>query len=110
MQSKLLKLAVDSTAEEYWEKYFGTYGKQWVRKIPHRIAHALIAKSAELADAAHATKINVRPLAHAITKTGVRVEGTFRYATQGRTVARVFHAEFNHSGELKNIDSLPLAV
>lgn len=108
MQTALQKLAIDASAAEYWSKYFGAYGKQWVRKIPHRVAHALIARSAELASAEHATQISVQHIGHALTKDAMHLEGTFRYTAGEQAVSRLFRASFTHDGELQSIDSLPI--
>ena len=111
-QATQLRTAVDSTAEDYWESYFGTYGKQWVRKIPRRVATALIARTAnlqpgaaaELAAQAVVTPIMPRPV---ITQERVFLEAALDLTENGRTTRRLFCAEFDHEGKLLSLDSIP---
>lgn len=106
------RTAVDATAEEYWEQYFGPYGKQWVRHIPRRVATALIARTAnlrpgeaaELAQKAVVIPIMPRPV---ITKDRVFLEASLDLTQGGKTTRRLFCAEFDHDGKLLSLDSIP---
>lgn len=106
------RTAVDSTAEDYWETYFGPYGKQWVRKIPRRVATALIGRiaglqpgaAAELAAQARVTPVMPRPV---ITQDRVYLEAALDLTQGGKTTRRLFCAEFDHEGKLLALDSIP---
>ena len=103
------RIAVDSTAESYWETYFGPYGKQWVRKIPRRVATALLQRSAGLkpgeaataAEGATVIPLMPRPV---ITANRVHIEGAVDFANGSR---RLFSAEFDHDGRLLALDHIP---
>lgn len=110
------KLAVDSTAEDYWETYFGPYGKQWVRKIPRRVATALVQRTAGIrpgeaaaaAQSAVVIPIMPRPV---ITAERVHLEGVVDLKqADGSTTRRLFAAEFDHDGRLLSLDSIPAPV
>lgn len=104
------RIAVDTTAEDYWETYFGPYGKQWVRKIPRRIATAVAQRTASQDSAATAPSaarvvpVMERPV---ITADRVIVEGAVDLVTDGKTARRLFTAEFDHVGRLLSLDSIP---
>ena len=105
------KIAVDSTAADYWESYFGAYGKQWVRKIPRRVATALVQRTAGLSPGAAATAAEravVVPIARpTITAERVYLEGVVDLVQDGRKTRRLFSAEFDHEGRLLALDSIP---
>ena len=108
----LHRQAVDATAEDYWEKYFGEYGKQWVRKIPRRIAHALLRRTASAQvqgralDAAMATA-RIHTLGHVVQANGgLATEGVL-YCDAPQLV-RPFRAEFDAEGVLIHLASLPV--
>lgn len=110
------RIAVDSTAEDYWEHYFGPYGKQWVRKIPRRVATALVQRTAGLRPgeavmaAAHARVVPIMPQP-VVTRDRVYVEGTVDMPDAGGAVTRrLFSAEFDHDGKLLSLDSVPAPV
>lgn len=116
MPREMNRQAVDSTTEDYWEEYFGPYGKQWVRKIPRRVASALIQRTAgrlseNEAQEAYATA-SVHPFTDApsISGSGVTFEGVLRYRRANREVSRLFRADFDHEGRLRGLDSLPAPV
>ena len=106
------KIAVDSTTEDYWESYFGPYGKQWVRKIPRRVATAIVQRTAglrpgaaaTLAEGARVVPIMPRPV---ITPDRVYIEGAIDLTESGRASRRLFSAEFDHDGRLLALDSIP---
>lgn len=110
------KQAVDSTTEEYWAAYFGPYGKQWVRKIPRRIAQALAQRTAGLdADAttrmAASTTIVPLTAGPVITTDRVFIEAAAdSISADGTKSRRVFVAEFDHDGKLLSIDSVVAPV
>lgn len=107
------RIAVDNTAEDYWETYFGPYGKQWVRKIPRRVATAVVQRTAGLRPgeaSAVAEKTVVIPLMPrpVITAERVYLEGACDIPqADGTTTRRLFSAEFDHDGRLLAIDSIP---
>lgn len=109
------KQAVDATTEDYWEEYFGPYGKTWVRKIPRRVATAVIQRTAskrpgeaaELAATARVIPIMKRPV---ITKGRVVIEGIVDVTENGRIARRLFSAEFNDEGRLLALDSVPVPL
>ena len=116
MPRENIRQAVDTATEDYWEQYFGAYGKQWVRKIPRRVASALIQRTAGRVSVEEAAAANrsasVRPL-HAppiITDESVRVEGLLQYKRGNHQVTRLFCATFDHDGRLRELDSLPASV
>jgi hypothetical protein len=43
-EQRILKVAVDSVAEKYWEQYFGEYGKVWVQDVKRRIKADYVAE------------------------------------------------------------------
>lgn len=43
-EQKILKQAVDSVAENYWEQYFGEYGRIWVQDVKRRIKADYVAE------------------------------------------------------------------
>jgi hypothetical protein len=105
------RVAVDGTAEDYWESYFGTYGKQWVRKIPRRVATALLSRTAglqpgaaaELAAQARVIPVMPKPV---ITEDRVYLEAALDLPTESGTSRRLFCAEFDHDGRLLALDSV----
>lgn len=106
------KIAVDSTTEDYWETYFGPYGKQWVRKIPRRVATALVARTAgvrpgEAAAIAQSAKVIPIMAQPVITKERVHIEGAIDLVQNGVPSRRLFAAEFDHEGKLLSLDSIP---
>lgn len=111
------KHAVDATAEDYWESYFGPYGKQWVRTIPRRVATALIQRTAGLRPGEAATAAVgavVVPIAPpVVTAERVLLEGAADIIDgAGTPTRRLFSAEFDHDGRLVALDSIvaPLAA
>lgn len=98
----LVKWAVDSTAAEYWSKYYKEYGKSWVRDIPRRVKKAM----ADNTKVAHAELGVVTPVGGSVTADGVFLEGKFRTATGEQ---HLFYAEFDHEGAVKRFDSVKLA-
>lgn len=109
------KIAVDRVTEEYWEQYFGTYGKQWVRKIPRRVATALIQRTAGMRPGQAsdlAARAVVVPLTEApvITQDRVFIEAALDLEQNGAKTRRVFCAEFDHEGRLLALDSIQAPV
>ena len=105
------KTAVDATAEEYWSSYFGDYGKAWVRKIPHRVASALLQRTAKLepsqaleqAKAAHVFPLGNEPV---FDGPSVHVEGVSLFPRPGQPLRRLFRATFDAStGALQSLES-----
>jgi hypothetical protein len=99
----LTKWAVDSTAKEYWTKYYKEYGKSWVKDIPKRVKRAMATNQ----KVAHADFGVVTPVGTSVTADGVFLEGMFRAAGSGEQF--LFYAEFNHEGKIKRFDSTKLA-
>jgi hypothetical protein len=87
----LHKKAVDSTAADYWTKYFGDYGRLWVRRIPRKIAVALKDKQA-----------SIMPLGHAVTDEGVALEGIAKTSKKNH----IFCARFDHRGKLIKFETV----
>lgn len=120
----MIRTAVDATAEAYWEEYFGAYGKQWVRKIPRRVATALLARTArvaassapderreQVADSLRYARIAPVMAAPVITRDKVVVEGLLEVAAPKQPVVRrLFSASFDHRGTLLAIDSISVSV
>ncbi|APU88864.1 hypothetical protein Rctr197k_033 [Virus Rctr197k] len=106
------RVAVDSTTEDYWETYFGSYGKQWVRKIPRRVATALVQRTAgvrpgeasAIAESAVVVPLMPRPV---VTADRVCIEGAIDLVQNGTKTRRLFSAEFNHDGHLLALDHIP---
>lgn len=105
-QATTKKQAVDSTAEAYWNAYFGEYGRAWVRKIPRRIAGVVFSRTAGAGQAPVVTDARVVPLVHAITKEAVHLEGACIASVDGRRTTRLFSASFDHEGRLLSLDSV----
>lgn len=109
------KESIDSNAQAFWEKLFeGTqYAKMLTRKIPRRLKAALELefahkRKADKSDSFLQIKdLQVAPLAHAITKEALHLEGVFRgtYSDDSR-LARVFHASLDKDGNLLSFRSL----
>lgn len=103
------KRSADSTAKQYWEAYYGSYGKAMTADIPQRIAR-LIGTRIKTASAAkagpqymHIAPISVTPLV-----TGGHVfEGIFRGTTvvEGKPeyTYRAFSAEIDGLGEIRSL-------
>lgn len=106
------KTAVDAKAEDYWESYFGAYGKSWTRKIPRRVAAALLQRSAGVGPgqaAGMAEFATMCPLTDApvITKEGVFIEGAVELRNEaGQYQRRLFSAAFDHEGRILALDSI----
>lgn len=101
------KIALDSSAESYWENYFGPYGKAWTRSIPRRIATKVTAKVATLRSDA---PVAVIPHAVSVQTDRVLVEGTVRTATKTGRLDTLFAAAFDHDGRMLSLDTVALAV
>lgn len=98
------RVAVDSTAKEFWESYFGDYGKQWVRDIPRNIRAAMLPHIRQAANGKAPPELSayeVAPFGYAVTADRLQLDGVFRgtYA-DGTKTARLFRADFNHDGDL----------
>jgi hypothetical protein len=108
-RASLTKTAVDAAAEEYWQAYFGDYGKQWVRKIPRRVAQAMAQRTAAKGDD-RMTKAQIGGLGWAETPTGgLHFEGVFRgtmvKAGRATQVLSAFAAEFDANGKLIDLQA-----
>ena len=103
-----IKQAVDSKAEQYYRDYFGDYGAQFVAAIPRRIAHALMARTAELATFAEAgAGFSVEPYGHSIDAAKrLTLEGRLVVQAKKSSKVFVFKAKFRKDGILENIDSV----
>lgn len=101
------KIALDASAESYWENYFGPYGKAWTRTIPRRIASKVIAKVAAVRADAPAVVV---PHAVSVQTDRVLVEGTVRTATKTGRLDTLFAAAFDHDGRMLSLDTVALAV
>lgn len=112
---QISKTAVDSNARNYWEDYFGPYGKMWVRQLPKRVKAALVAELTTRAQrqASKGATVtiprlisgSIAPLAHAITDDALIFEGVFKGAIEGpegkpQRFARLFKASWDHEGTL----------
>lgn len=116
------KAAVDSKTQDYWESYFGEYGKQWVRSIPRRIAAALAQRTASAGSAGSAGStgsadsdgyqlLRMRPIgAPVILDTHVLVEGSCVLGNGSVRMARLFAASFDHDGRLLGLDAVPVPL
>lgn len=103
----LRKIALDSVAEDYWEEYFGEYGKLWVRSIPRRVAAAVFPRTAAAQGRSAPPQQHVAiPLAHAVRDDGLHVEGIAVQGDQPTRRTRVFTAHFSHDGALISIDAI----
>ena len=101
------KKSVDQTAEEYWITYFGPYGKQFVGKVPRRVAQA-IAQRVRTASKFVLKKAQIGALGFSETSTGgLLFEGVFRGTglSDGRPMTKtcVFSAEFTPDGEFRDL-------
>jgi hypothetical protein len=117
--ANIQKQAVDNTTEDYWETYFGPYGRQWVRKIPRRVASALIQRTAGTLSEAeaqeayntaavyplHKAPVILKDASNKVQK--VLVEGILQYRKAGKEITRLFSAAFDDEGRLLSLDSLP---
>jgi len=86
------KLAVDSTAVDYWTAYFGPYGKIWVRDISRKVK-ACVDQSLGRKSASSGL-YPVKALGKCIQPDGVVLEGVVR-APSGDML---FRASFDHGG------------
>lgn len=68
------KIAVDSSATEYWKTYFGSYGEQLVKDILKKVAETIVAESA--LKTAEKVRVSLRPLASTKVGQALIVEGT----------------------------------
>ena len=105
------KVAVDQLAKDYWTKFYGEYGKLWVREIPRKIkkaAAAELSKSNKTAATDLEVSGTVLPFGHAfLDNGGVAIEGIFDHATIGKFA---FQSRFDNEGELTSFDSIKLAA
>lgn len=88
----------DSVTRDYWQKYFGDYGKVWVKDIPRKIQAAVLASEPQTrqADASKPTRVAfaLQPLGVRKTEAGgVIVEAVARVATKVVPVVATFDAE-----------------
>lgn len=98
---KLSKTAVDATAKSYWESYFGSYGADWVRKIPRKIAAALAAKSL----VAQADKAELRPVA--LVRDAKRGGFVLEAAVRGADGERLMiNAQISSTGDVGTVRGL----
>jgi len=89
------KTAVDNAARDYWSKYFGAYGKMWVREIPRRIKAAMTQGKTASADTS-APDPHIVPSGHVLTSNGgIDLEGALR---EDSGTYRLFHASFDAEG------------
>lgn len=117
MQPNNQRIAVDSTAEDYWTKYFAPYGygKMWVRKITRRVATVLVGRIAGLQSEEIAYRVaqaRVVPVGSpVITEDRVCLEAAIAMpGDDGRMTRRIFNAEFDHDGRLLMLDSIPISA
>ncbi len=104
----LSKQAVDQTAIDYWTQYFGEYGKLWVREIPRNIRASLVPESNRTASDGDGelTESSVVPLGYAVTADRLILDGVFRGRfASGRRESKLFRAQFDHDGQLINLES-----
>jgi hypothetical protein len=98
------KTAVDSKTSEYWTKYFGSYGKTFVRTIPRRIK-AMLERTMKTSS----LEGNVAPLASNVSKDDtLSVEAAFKGTIDGKETTILVTAEFSEEGKLKKFESCQL--
>ena len=97
------KVALDSVATDYWTKYFGPYGRQWVRDIPKKVkAHVAGLNKSAAAEIADDRAYPVRAIAHTINDDGVTLEGAVRTADRDL----LFRCEFSHDGQVRSFETV----
>jgi hypothetical protein len=115
------KVAVDSTAVDYWSKYFEEYGDMMTRDIPRRIEAGLTSAvqrraskgggsppqlvRAELAPKGKSCRRNAKGQIQEVRAEGV-FRGVFKEGGREKTVRRFFHAVFNGQGEMTSLESV----
>jgi hypothetical protein len=95
------KVAVDSTAKNYWSTYFKEYGQMWVRDVPRRIKQAMTREI-------KATKLEgeIVPVAHDVSKDNtLSVEAAFIGKVDGVDSKIMITASFNAEGKMESIDT-----
>ena len=101
-QEKVMdKVAVDSTAKNYWSTYFKEYGQMWVRDVPRRIKQAMTREI-------KATKLEgeIVPVAHDVSKDNtLSVEAAFIGKVDGVESKIMVTASFNAEGKMESIDT-----
>jgi hypothetical protein len=115
------RVALDSTATQYWNEYFGDYGKQLTKNVQKRIAAALWnsmgrrlaakGQSVELVEYAVAPQGAPSLAKNARGQvTEIKVEGVFRgVVASGKrrmTARRIFCATFTPKGEMVGLESV----
>lgn len=94
------KIAVDEAAKRYWEEYLGDYGRLWVRDIPRNVRAALDRDTTTKVAVSGNSEPDVVPLGHAVTADRLILDGVIRGDS-----AMLFRAEFNHDGEIVDIQT-----
>jgi bacterioferritin len=94
------KQAVDSTAKDYWTKYFKEYGQMWTRNIPRRIKQA-VRRDLQ----ASAIDGDVIPLAKDISDDQIlSIEAAFVGKIDEQDARVLVTAAFNQEGKIQDID------
>ena len=95
------KVAVDSTAKNYWSTYFREYGQMWVRDVQRRIKQAMTREI-------KATKLEgeIVPVAHDVSKDNtLSIEAAFIGKVDGVDSKIMVTASFNAEGKMESIDT-----
>jgi hypothetical protein len=91
----LNKNAIDNAAKDYWSKYYGEYGKSWVREIPRKIKTAMSQINKQASD-----DMVIKPLVSIIEDTGLVLEGICKTSDSMFS----FMAEFDNTGKVVDFD------
>ena len=95
------KVAVDSTAKNYWGSYFKEYGQMWVRDIPRRIKQAVRREIK-----ANEIDGELVPIAHDVSRDQtLSVEAAFVGKVDGVDTKILITASFNSEGQMQSIDT-----
>ena len=93
------KVALDSSAKDYWKFLYGEYGEDLVRDIPRRIKAALQTNRKTASVGNDAT---VTPVAHARSADGMLVEGIYTDDSQ----RLIFRATVSQSGDVSDVQAI----
>ena len=100
MPENMEKIAVDTTAKDYWTKFFKEYGQMWVRDIPRRIKQAVRREMK-----ANVVEGRIVPLAKDISKDNtLSIEAAFVGTIDDKEAKVLITASFNAEGQMQDLD------